>query len=234
MTKESPLIEKDIIDVNHVIEVLERNINSMEKIEEKRNVIMTAEKKLSALQSTIKEQQDQFISRLEHLEKHSSKFITGAGVLGGAVGGYALGGAVGGYVNGSFESFEKFLPDGARTALLSVLCSPTFGVCLAAVGVGILVGIAAYAITEYIKDSSENCKEKLNKTYSNAENFLKKIKNLEAFLNHSGQIKTDIKEYTFNQIKDSLENETQRKQNHLVYDKFLEESQELIELINQP
>ena len=44
MTKESPLIEKDIIDVNHVIEVLERNINSMEKIEEKVQAKWEAEK----------------------------------------------------------------------------------------------------------------------------------------------------------------------------------------------
>jgi hypothetical protein len=57
MTKESPLSEQVIKDVNYVIKVLERNINSKENIEEKiEEKIMTAEKKLSALQSKIKEQ----------------------------------------------------------------------------------------------------------------------------------------------------------------------------------
>ena len=60
MTKESPLSEQVIKDVNYVIKVLERNINSKEKIEEKiEEKIMTAGKKLSALQSKIKEQQEQ-------------------------------------------------------------------------------------------------------------------------------------------------------------------------------
>jgi hypothetical protein len=233
MIKESPLSEQDIKDVNYVIKVLERNINSKEKIEEKiEEKIMTAGKKLSALQSKIKEQQEQFDSRLKYLEKHSSKFIAGAGVLGAGTGAYAFGGAVSSFFAGYGSSIEKILPNAARF-VVPVLCNRFFGVCLAACGVGILGLVAAYAITEYTKYSHENCKEELNNIDLNAEKFLVKIGNLETFLNHFGQIKADITEYTINQVKDSLENETQRKQNHHIYDKFLEESQELIELITE-
>jgi fructose-specific phosphotransferase system component IIB len=222
MTKESPLTEKDIIDANYVIKVLERNINSMEKIEEKRTEIMTAVNKLYALQSNIKEQQEQFNSRIEHCGKHSSTYIAFATVFG----------ALGTILAKFNKNFSASLPPIAGSVLTKV-CSSVIGTGIAAVGVAILFGIATYAIIGYINDSSETCKEKLNPTVLNVENLLMDFKKLEKFLNNSNQIKRDIKDYTINQVKDSIENETQRKQNHDIYDKFLKESQELIGLITK-
>ncbi len=73
MNKESNLPEQGVIDVNYVVEVLERNINSMEKIEEKRKENITAEAKLLNLKCKIEQQQEQFKSRLSHLERHALK-----------------------------------------------------------------------------------------------------------------------------------------------------------------
>ena len=75
MNKESSFTEQDIKDVNYVVEVLERNINSMEKVRGKRKENMTAHEKLLDLKFKIEEQQQQFKSRLSHLERHSLKYI---------------------------------------------------------------------------------------------------------------------------------------------------------------
>ena len=217
MNKESNLSEQDIKDVNYVIEVLDRNINSMEKIEEKRNEIMAAQTKLLDYKSKI-------ISRLEHLEKYSLTYIAGAGGLGFAAGG--AGGLIAVFTNGIFGAAGKL-------SIVGCCIHPVIGVSVAALGIALLGLIGAYLATKHFKNKWKNSKEETEKQDSIFNKLNVEMNDVANLLNDLFAKKESVKNYTIQQLKDCLINETQRRENFCVCDELLEENKALIQLITK-
>ena len=103
-------------------------------------------------------------------------------------------------------------------------CNPLIAIGVAAVGVGLLALIGTLSVTQYLKHSSTKNIEKLEKLDSNAEQLLATMTALATLLNGSYAEKEKIKDYTIQQLKDCLKNETQRKENRFICDNLMKKT----------
>jgi hypothetical protein len=225
LNKESNLTEQDKIDLNYIVDALERNMKSMEKIEEKRKENMRDQTELLKLKDKIQQQKDQFIRRLEHLKNHSDKYILGGAVVGGAVG--VIGATK--YKDSILDLVRNFgnieLPQG--NVLVTITITAVIGIFC-----GVIGSLITLATTEGVKHESKKSIGKLEELESEVEKLRVNMANVEKLLNASFGGKEKIK-YSFQEIKDCLKNETQRKANSSISDNLLKDNKELIQLFTK-
>jgi hypothetical protein len=185
---------------------------------------MEAQAKLLNLKLKIEEQQEKFKGKLSHLELHSLKYILGGAGFGDAAG--AIGSLIALFTEG-------FLGASGTIVLGSCCVNPVIAVGVAALGVGLLFTIAGLSATQYLRNSSKENIEKLEQLDSNAAKLLMKMEKLGTLLNSSYPEKVITTLYTINELKDCLNNETQRKGNCVLCDNILKENKEMIELFSK-
>jgi hypothetical protein len=216
LNSDSILSKENIEDVNYVVKILERNINSMEKFEETIQKKIASKAKLLDLKLKIEQQKEKFKTRLSHLEYNSLKYI-----YGGAFGRIPV------------LFTESFLGTCGTLMVAACCANPPIAIVAASLGIGLLLTVAEKSATQYLTHSSKDNIEKFEKLDFNAEKLLLKMEKIVTLLHSLYVVKSIIKYYIIKELQDCLKNETLRKENFGISDTIFDENEKLTELLTK-